>query len=344
MASGKFTDAKDSPLSAADRGIIERVRQIRISRFGPRGQTHFAQALGIRSSTYHYYEHTRVPPSPLLVEMARIARVDLVWLMTGEGASEVLDGSPALPGTEVVRRAADLLERRPGAGRAMAAFVELLENVEAVDRRVRAADQPESRLRVGKKAPAHPAWRTRLESGRLIPVLGRAAAASPRFWTDIAEGESLTRQLDAAVEHLQAGKWSEAQARSMGALRVRGPVALVQLLEPTELAGLSVHEVLDSNALAKRWPDAFALRLDGDSMRPMLECNDLVVLSPHEPAVDGEPAIVQLAGQIGVVCKILRRVGKTVRLVPANEALATSVHAADEVAWALRVLARVRVK
>jgi hypothetical protein len=395
-------------IQAADQGLIGRIRRRRTARFGPRGRVNFAAALGIRPSTYHYYETDRVPPPALLVKMAQVTRTDLVWLLTGDGSPEIAGKQSAIPGSEVVQRVAGLLEQRPGAGRAMAAFTELLENIQAVEKKRQAArratpaagpgaapgsrsrkraapkvgaevpapalrsrmkaasnrvqevaarslrpgkkgdpkidaEVPESALRSRRKAAPDPAWKTALQPGGLIPVLGRAAAASPQFWVNLIDGEGLADPLGAAVEHLRAGKWEAAQVGAVGAHAVRGGIALVQLAEPVELEGLSVHELIESVWVAKRWPGAFALRVDGDSMQPTLRANDLVVLSPKRPAVDGEPAVVQLAGQIGVTCKIFRHVGDKVRLIPGSSEYPTSVHAVRDVVWALQVLARVRV-
>jgi hypothetical protein len=300
--------------------------------------------------------------------MAQVTQTDLVWLLTGEGSPEVLGQATAVPGSEVVQRVAGLLEKRPGAGRAMAAFADLLESIQAMERSRRALRQaasstpvvtesrsrkkgaskvgakvPPPALRSRKRAEPNPAWKISLQPARLIPVLGRAAAASPQFWVSLIEGEGLTDQLGAAVEHLQAGKWETAEVDPIGGHEVRGGIALMQLAEPVDLAGLSVHELVESLWISKRWPGAFALRVDGDSMQPTLEPNDLVVLSARKPAVDGEPAVVQLAGQIGVTCKIYRQAGDKVRLIPANPEYPTSVHAMRDVVWALQVLARVRV-
>jgi SOS-response transcriptional repressor LexA len=51
---------------------------------------------------------------------------------------------------------------------------------------------------------------------------------------------------------------------------------------------------------------------------------------------------VQLAGQIGVTCKLFRREGDTVHLVPINEQLSPQSFASDQLVWALRVFVRVR--
>jgi SOS-response transcriptional repressor LexA len=116
----------------------------------------------------------------------------------------------------------------------------------------------------------------------------------------------------------------------------------VQLADPVPFAGLSVAEVVESAALVAKWPDAFALRIDGDSMLPILRENDLAIVSPKVRARNGHAAIVQLAGQIGVTCKVYRHVRRQVRLIPANPSYPTTVHPKDAVVWALQVLARVR--
>jgi SOS-response transcriptional repressor LexA len=120
----------------------------------------------------------------------------------------------------------------------------------------------------------------------------------------------------------------------------QGPVSLVQLSEPS---ADGVAEFIDAPALAARYPDAFALRVDGDSMAPRVADGDLVVVSPSRRAWNGETAVVKLVGQIGATCKIYWRLGGEVHLIAANERYETGVCAGEAVQWALAVLCRVRV-
>ena len=53
-------------------------------------------------------------------------------------------------------------------------------------------------------------------------------------------------------------------------------------------------------------------------------------------------AMVQLSGQIGVTCKVFRRAGDTVHLIPINEQYAPQSFGDETIVWARRVLARIR--
>jgi SOS-response transcriptional repressor LexA len=77
-------------------------------------------------------------------------------------------------------------------------------------------------------------------------------------------------------------------------------------------------------------------------MAPEIRHGDVVICSPSVPAADGAAAVVQLKGQIGVTCKLFRRAGQTVHLVPINEQYAPQAFSARRMVWAQKVLARVR--
>lgn len=333
MSSRKFAKAKIEQSDRDRQETIERVRVLRIARFGPRGQAAFCKALGISASTYHYYEHTRVPPPGLLVRMAQAGQTNLTWLLTGQGSMANPEFEVSGPAGQALARISRLLQDRPAAGGALVAFADLLEKIESVQRpraSGRSVAQPGVQLQAWMKTPP------------VIPVLGRAAAAVPQFWSNIQEGAGLTNQLGEAVVRLGEGERVAARSQGLGATGRPHNVAIVQLAEPADLAGLSVAEVVESAALVSKWPEAFALRIEGDSMLPILRENDLVVVSPKVRAKDGEPAVVQLAGQIGVMCKVYRRAKGQVRLIPVNPVYPTTVKGKDHVVWALRVLARVR--
>jgi len=116
-------------------------------------------------------------------------------------------------------------------------------------------------------------------------------------------------------------------------------VQLVTLSAPDQRDAV---EFVAAEAIKRRYPDAFALRVDGDSMAPQILQGDVVVLSPSVPADDGRAAVVQAAGQIGVTCKLYRKAGGHVHLVPVNSRYEIADVEAGQVEWALRVLARVR--
>ena len=92
-----------------------------------------------------------------------------------------------------------------------------------------------------------------------------------------------------------------------------------------------VVEFISAPAIKARHADAFAVRIDGESMVPQIHHGDLVVLSRSVAAEDGHAAVVQLAKQIGVTCKLVRREGASVHLVAINEQFAPQTYPAEEV-------------
>ena len=116
--------------------------------------------------------------------------------------------------------------------------------------------------------------------------------------------------------------------------------ALIQLSHVTESG---VSEFIDCPEIVERFPDAFALRVDGDSMTPRIQDGDLVILSPSAPARDGATAVAKMKNQIGVTCKIIRRSGVQVHLIAANENFENKIYNIDQLVWSLAVLWRIRL-
>ncbi len=330
--------------------ICRRIAQVRAELAGPRGRAAFAAMVGVAASTYQNYESSRVPPAPVLVRIADAAGVSLRWLLTGEapGSGEVPADHP------VVQRAAALIGERPNAAAPLAAFLDILSASLGFPSTAEGADEapamaaappappaegPVTAVR-GAQAPAPPEA-PRAEPRRAwIPILGRSAAGVPQFWADAEEAAGVTMLDDLIARH--AGRADE--ARQPATARAEGPrgprtVQLITLASPGED---EAAEFIDAAGVKAGHADAFALRIDGDSMAPDIRHGDLVVLSPSVPAAGGRPAVVQLRGQIGVTCKLFRREGETVHLIPVNEQHVPQSFPAADVCWALRVLARVR--
>lgn len=171
-----------------------------------------------------------------------------------------------------------------------------------------------------------------------IPILGRSAAGLAQFWSTQDEGTGVTALSELIARHVG---WSPRQAQS---LQLSGETGsdVVQLITLRSPRAGELAEFLTAPSVKARYGDAFALRIDGDSMSPDIRHGDLVLLSPSAPATDGRPAVVQLRGQIGVTCKLYRREGPDVHLIPLNERLQPQTFPADQIEWALRVLGRVR--
>ena len=328
--------------------LCARIRAIREEACGRRGKSAFAKMLGLSASTYDYYESSRVPPADVLVAIADAGGVDLRWLITGHS------GGATVPAGlhPVVRRAARLLGDQPEAADALGAFLDILaESAKfsrpnpleaATDAGGAAQDAGEMRAPDAQKpAASRPQIAPKTDDehrATWIPVLGRSAAGVPHFWPQAQDAEGVVSLID--VVNRYAGRTDlrsrTAHAETTGA--ADETVQVVTLGEGNE----ETAEFVAAAGVRRRWGDAFAVRIDGDSMAPDIRHGDLVLLSPSEPAADGRPAVVQLAGQIGVTCKLYRCEGDRVHLVPINDQFPPQDFPASNVEWAFRVLGTVR--
>ncbi len=304
--------------SSSPQEVCARITQLRIELAGPRGKANFAKQLGLSPSTYDYYESSRVPPAEVLVKISDLAGVDLRWLITGEAAKLAV---PA--GHPVLRRAAEMLSHLPNAAAPLAAFIDVLAES------LKFPAKPASPHGEGA-SDAHAAW---------IPVLGRSAAGIPQFWSSDSEAAGVTALADLLERHLRRPARQSEPAQIAADDAGQGPGQLITLTAPDEG---DVAEYVAAARIKSAHGDAFAVRIDGDSMEPEIRHGDLVILSPSAPAIDGRSAVVQLKRQIGLTCKIYRHQGSHVHLVPLAAKYPPQAFAQDQVVWALRVLARVR--
>jgi len=305
--------------------ICRRISQLRKRVCGRRGKSAFAEKLRLSPSTYDYYERGRLPPADVLVAIADLAEVDLRWLITG-----VEPVGPAIPSRHpLVRRVAEMLAERPNAAEALGAFLDILGQTMKFPG-VGAVDQT-SKPGAGSERPkGEQAW---------IPILGRSAAGVPHFWS--AQQASGTTRL-AELMPQRAGRGIASTRRARTGATEASPPSIVQIVTLRQAEPGKPTEFVADEYTKATWPDAFAVRIDGESMSPDIAHGDLVLLSPSAPAVSGKSAVIQLANQVGVTCKILRSSGQKVHLVPINEEFAPQTFPAEAVQWALRVLARVR--
>ncbi len=321
------------------RALCGRIARLRKRTTGPEGESAFAGTVGLPPGSCDACERTGVPPTDVLVRMADAAGADLRWLLTGEAGS-LPDDATTRP---TIARAARLLADKPRAAEALAAFLDILSEAAAFpgglgggEGQSQSTEAPDHTAAPasGDRAPAPDAgW---------LPVLGRSAAGLPQFWADDAEARGLVTLGELIARHAADVPQASTEARlAMGEGRAEVPVQVVTL--PAPPPGSDAVEFVAVGELAESCPDAFALRIDGDSMAPHLAHGDLVILSPSVPPADGRAAVVQLRGQIGVTCKLYRREGDTVHLVPIHPEYEPAAVEAGDVLWALRVLARVRV-
>ncbi|GAF68978.1 unnamed protein product [marine sediment metagenome] len=307
--------------------ICRRIAQVRLETAGPRGKCAFASQLGLSPSTYSYYESKRVPPAEVLVRIADLAGVDLRWLLTGEAAGELK--APA--SHPVVQRAAKLLAERDNAAAPLAAFLDILAQTFEFPQKQEPARSAEA---APPPAASHVGG---YQDTSWIPVLGRSAAGVPQFWSGEDESAGLTTLNELIARHARCEHRTRA-ARASGEETDEFTVQVIALTAPEA----EVSEFIGAAGIRACYPNAFAVRIDGESMAPDIRHGDLVVLSPSADAADGKAAVVQLKSQIGVTCKIFRREAETVHLIPINEQFAPQAYPAEQVGWALRVLARVR--
>ena len=320
---------KDSSWAA---DLSARICEVRLSTFGRRGRARFARALGVSPSTYNYYERGRIPPMPILLKVSEVSGVDLRWLLTGQLPTEQGTRARSPEHARILARMGAVLPRRAEAAAALNALLDLLEAQPEEAARARAQPAETSALDVPPPAAIR------------IPVLGRTAAGVPQFWRRPEKTVDLLRSAIA-----RGTGTGESRAATLVGPEEATPanskeqVYLVQLTRPVRVGELHIAEFLDCPMLRDKWPDAFALRIDGDSMHPSLSHGDYVILSPAEAAKAGRAAVVQLRNQIGVTCKLFRSDKTHVHLIPINEQFQPTRHPLKELVWGLAVLYRVRL-
>ncbi|MDP6047485.1 MAG: S24 family peptidase [Phycisphaerae bacterium] len=306
---------RKNSLENSQEKISSRIVQVRVEVSGPDGKSCFAKLLDLSPDVYDRYEDSGTPAVDVLVRIAQVAGVDLGWLLTGQSGSDLVPlDHPAL------QRAVEMLADIPNPAAALAATLELL----AGSMSFPAAPPVE-------ESPADPraSW---------IPILGRSAAGLPQFWSDRDESAGVTT-LDELIRRNASNP--DRQIRSAVAATETDQTA-VELITLNEPDGAGVVSFVAAPSVKSMYADAFALRIDGDSMRPDIQHGDLVILSPSAGAADGKSAVVQLDAQIGVTCKLFRRDGEVIHLVPMNNELPPQTYSDKDLVWALRVLARVR--
>lgn len=323
--------------------VCARIAQLRREVTGPRGKSAFARQLDLPASTYDYYENGRVPPADVLVNIAKVAGVNLCWLLTGE-----VDCSAGVGADDpVLQRAAKLIAEHPASAGPLQAFLEILEQTRSfpskdiegdyrsadddVEQLIGEADRPGAMDVADSRDPqrARETW---------VPVLGRTAAGVPQFWQG-QQGQGVPTLEQIVARHAGQTPRQVTVGRSQGD---ESPADLAEVVTLTRPDASDVAQFVVAEDVKARYPDAFALQVDGSSMDPDIRHGDLVLLSPSAEAVDGRAAVVQLANQIGVTCKIYRREGQTVHLVALSPKVAPVSVRGEEVIWALRVLARIR--
>ena len=69
----------------ATKGLAERVREIRVERFGAGGGPLLAETLGLPERTWHNYESGVTIPALVILQFVELTGVSPRWLRTGKG-------------------------------------------------------------------------------------------------------------------------------------------------------------------------------------------------------------------------------------------------------------------
>jgi transcriptional regulator with XRE-family HTH domain len=314
-----------------EKTVIGRVKLLRQQFAGPRGRSEFARALGISPSTYSYYEHNRIPPMDLLLEMCKVTGTDLNWLLTGsQSPQQPFSG----PNTAFLKKIDAIITENPEMTQSIAAFAELLCQKKSFEGRLAP--------KTAKTPAAQPGW---------IPLLGRTAAGIVHYWdkhllsgtgyvvTELAE--LVQKHLGREILQARDGALSvDLQTHSILAGIKNNSANLIQVVGDGDQ---EIVEFIESADIAGLYRDAFALRIDGDSMSPRINDGDIVIVSPSVPAGQGQAAIVRLRNQIGVTCKLVRTADGQVHLIPINEKYETRVVPKADLEWSLAVLCHIRL-
>jgi len=165
-----------------------------------------------------------------------------------------------------------------------------------------------------------------------------------------------SQTLRRALSRMEAEKADEVAARTRAALsmidgespprssRRRDEVSTYDSCRMIGVVGWAhAGEAQDYEELPSSWqervptecrdPQAFAVRLEGESMTPRYEDGDVLVLMPNEEIYSGVLAVVRLVNG-GVVFRRIEIRGERLRLVPFNERYEVEEFSEDEISWA----------
>ncbi|HPS54488.1 MAG TPA: LexA family transcriptional regulator [Sedimentisphaerales bacterium] len=186
-----------------------------------------------------------------------------------------------------------------------------------------------------------------LENEGMIPVLGRTAAGivhcwdqciKPDFWhAETKLSELVKKYIGKDIVCSSSGEIAfDSDAGKFAGMSNNAYIVQVSGYDD------GVVEFVNSCDMAKKYPDCFGLRVDGDSMQPMICDGDIVILSPSVRAKQGAIAVVKVRDQIGVTCKIVRFDQGQVHLIAGNKNYETRIIECEQLIWAIAVLGHVK--
>ena len=320
-----------------EKSVIARIKNLREKHSGKRGKALFAKNLGISPSTYNYYEKDRIPPIDVLWNICQATGTDLHWLLSGQEKITNTTNKNSETNDPLTIKIKELMNQDPQSVRALEAFIDLYQQKIRVENNLNVNNT----INYDKTAQhdAKPPW---------LPVLGRTAAGIAHFWEQNDRQLPVITEFTELIARHQKSSHRHQQPRQI-LTDITQPdilpldhksVSLVQLNEPNP-DGIS--EFIESEEILTHYPDAFALRVDGDSMAPRIQDADIIILSPSVPARDGAAAVIKIKNQIGVTCKIIRKTRNHIHLIAANENYETKIFDIDQILWSLAVIWRIRL-
>ncbi len=296
-----------------------RIRELRRRHFGRGGAAAFSDALGITAADLERAERGVLPDGDLLVRMCELTGEDLQWLLTGKPSRGAVVITSARPRhQELLARVARILDQDPALAGQIEAFLDLLLAAQQLG--------PQS-AREALPEPAAPRWIPVFED-HAPPELG-GPDGGPQHWLTPAS-EGLIELARSRAELLEP-------ADDLAAT----PHSTVAWLQARTREGAAC-EFVDAGAALQMVPNLLAIRIHDQSMQPMIESGDAVIVALGAAPELARPALLRIEGEPAARCRIW--LGERDGLVQLGRAAdgATEAVPSGAVRWALEVLFRVR--
>jgi len=174
----------------------------------------------------------------------------------------------------------------------------------------------------------------------VIPIIGPAAAGLPAFWL---ENDAPITTLKDIVEEFEPEKL-ERQASLQNiytpdSKEITGDVKVIQLAEPLEHYGLFIDGLIIADSQNSDGK-LFAVRIEGDSMIPLITEGDIVIGDTGVKPENGNLALAELNDRIGALCKFYFSDGVNIRLTSSNRVYPTIETTADNIRWIYKVVGK----
>ncbi|MBU0640819.1 MAG: helix-turn-helix domain-containing protein [Planctomycetes bacterium] len=267
-----------------ERALGERIRELRRRQFGPRGKSEFARRLGVPVAEYERYERGVLPAAETMVRMCEVTGEDLQWLLTGVAArSTVVISGTRHRHQALLTKLATMLDEEPTLASPLEAFVDLL---------------TEGRRVQQDTTPALPCT----VAGELIAIYAvdevPDALPAPDSGPDGGPGRLPVLVDDGAVTA------RETMVLSVPATRDGGQATRTLDIVTIRCSDGQTRRFAHGPELARALPTAFGVRLADDTMQPMFEAGDIVVVAAGGGPHVGRPALLKLAGEEAARCRI----------------------------------------